>query len=241
MFGIIGNPLQQSFSPQYFRKKFEALSLDETYEKFELETIAELPEILLTHSDLQGFNVTIPYKQQIIPFLDELDEVAAKVGAVNCVKITDGKLKGFNTDAIGFEKALTPLLKPHHAKALVLGTGGASKAVAFVLQKLNIPFHFVSRKGRAAVYSYEKLNAEIMAEHLLIINTTPLGMMPDVTAAPAIPYLYITPKHLLYDLIYNPSETKFLQQGKAHGATTKNGYDMLIAQAEAAWTIWQED
>jgi len=238
MFGIIGNPLLQSFSPDFFRKKFATLGIDDTYLKFEIKSIEELKIVLKTHPQLKGLNVTIPYKQKVINLIDELDATAKEIGAVNCIKIEYGKLKGYNTDAIGFLKTLRPLVEPHHTHALILGTGGASKAVAHALQQLNINYQFVSRKLYQDCLTYQQLDANIIQHHSLIINTTPLGMMPDIDAAPPIPYHLLTPKHLLYDLVYNPAESLFLQRGKAQGTATKNGYDMLVAQAEAAWDIW---
>lgn len=238
MYGIIGNPLEQTFSPGYFNHKFEQLGLKETYRKFPLGDISDLTELLRQQPQLKGLNVTIPFKEKIIPFLDELDETAARAGAVNTIRIRDGRLKGFNTDVTGFRNTLLPLLQPQHRAALVLGTGGAAKAVAFVLQQLSIPFRFVSRSPAPEQLSYRELNKTIMQEHRLIINTTPLGMTPAIDAAPELPYEYLDTSHLLYDLIYNPAETLFLQKGAEQGATIKNGYDMLIGQAEAAWAIW---
>ena len=237
-YGIIGYPLTHSFSPAYFKKKFAQLGTDAVYEAFPLAGISELSGLLASHDMLAGLNVTTPYKEAVIPFLHEIDPVAAEIGAVNCVVIKDGWKKGYNTDALGFEQSLNPLLQPQHTYALVLGTGGSSKAVAYTLTQLGIPFRKVSRYRGADVLAYDELTAALMAQYKLIINTTPLGMYPNMDAAPAIPYEQLTDQHLLYDLIYNPEETRFLAQGRAQGAGTKNGFEMLQLQAEASWDIW---
>lgn len=236
MYGIIGYPLSHSFSPGYFREKFRQLGIDATYDAFPLAAITGLPALLEQHAGLQGLNVTIPYKQSVMAYLDELDATAEAVGAVNCIRIRDGKLKGFNTDTIGFANSLKPLLGKEHNHALILGTGGAAKAVVYALQQLGITYKLVSRTG--GDLRYEDLNRELIESHQLIINTTPLGMYPAVDQAPDLPYSLLGPGHLLYDLVYNPEETLFLQRGKAQGAVIKNGYDMLIGQAEAGWAIW---
>ena len=241
MYGIIGYPLLQTFSPGYFNKKFEEEGIHETYQKFPLDSINDLKHVLESHPDLKGLNVTIPYKQAVIALLDELDDTAQQIGAVNTISIKNGKLKGYNTDTIGFINSLKPLLKPQQNKALILGTGGASKAVAYALKSLGISYRFVSRNKEEGQFIYEDLNDEIIKEHKLIINTTPLGMVPQEEEFPKIPYGALTAEHLLYDLIYHPEETVFLQKGKAKGTQIKNGYDMLIGQAEAAWEIWQKD
>jgi shikimate dehydrogenase len=241
MYGIIGYPLLQTFSPGYFNKKFEAEGIHDTYQKFPLDKIDDLNGVLAMHSDLKGLNVTIPYKQEVIALLDELDDTAQQVGAINTIAIKNGKLKGYNTDTIGFINSLKPLIKPQHSKALILGTGGASKAVAYALKKLNISYLFVSRNKKEGQLSYPDLNEAIIRDHKLIINTTPLGMVPQENACPDIPYSFLSAEHLLYDLIYHPEETLFLQKGKERGAGIKNGYEMLIGQAEAAWKIWQQD
>lgn len=240
MYGIIGYPLLQTFSPGYFNKKFEDQGIQDTYEKFPLNKIDDLKQVLKRHPDLKGMNVTIPYKQAVIALLDELDDTAQQIGAVNTISIKNGKLKGYNTDTIGFTNSLKPLLKPQHNKALILGTGGASKAVAYALQQLSIGYHFVSRRKAEDQLSYTDLNKTIIEDHKLIINTTPLGMVPHENAYPDIPYAFLSAEHLLYDLIYHPEETLFLQKGKEYGASIKNGYEMLIGQAEAAWEIWQQ-
>lgn len=238
MYGIIGYPLLTTFSPGYFQEKFRQSGVGETYEKFPLMQIEDFKNILQSHPALKGLNVTIPYKQAVIPFLDALDDTAKQVGAVNTIKIIDRKLIGYNTDTIGFYNSLKPLLEKHHNKALILGTGGASKAVAYALQQLNIPYQFVSRKKDKAQLSYTDLTKDIVRSYKLIINTTPLGMKPFEGMLPEIPYDVVGGQHLLFDLIYSPPETPFLAQGKANGAAIKNGYEMLIGQAEAAWTIW---
>jgi shikimate dehydrogenase len=237
-YGLIGYPLTHSFSPAYFSNKFRQERIDAVYEKYELKDISELGELVRTRPKIQGLNVTIPYKQSIIPFLDELSEDAKAIGAVNCISFKDGKLKGNNTDVIGFEKSLLPLLKSDHQKALVLGTGGSSLAVRYVLDRLNIPYQLVSRTKSPTTITYEEVNEAILKECLILINTTPVGMFPDVENCPSISYAALSPSHLLYDLIYNPAETKFLALGKMQGAYIKNGWEMLQLQADASWHIW---
>jgi len=239
-YGIIGYPLTHSFSPAYFKKKFANLGIDAIYEPFPLPGINEFPGLLMAYPSLAGLNVTTPYKEAVMPFLQEIDPVATEIGAVNCIVIKNGSAKGYNTDAKGFEESLNPLLNHYHTHALVLGTGGSSKAVAYALTQLGIPFQKVSRYKRLGSFSYDELTPEIIAMYKLIINTTPLGMYPHIDAAPAIPYEGIGEHHLLYDLIYNPEETRFLAQGKAQGAVTKNGFEMLQLQAEASWVIWSK-
>jgi len=242
VYGLIGYPLSHSFSKGFFAEKFAREGIrDCMYESFPIPEIGDLPALLAQYSDLQGLNVTIPYKQAVMSYLDELSPAAAQIGAVNCIHFKDGRKIGYNTDAIGFRRSLEPLLQPHHNKALVLGTGGAAKAVQYVLEGLNIPYKLVSRQASADAISYGQLDAATMASHTLIINTTPLGMYPNVSAAPALPYEQLTDKHLLYDLIYNPAVTAFLQQGADRGATIKNGHEMLILQAEASWEIWNNE
>lgn len=235
LYGIIGYPLSHSFSPAYFQEKFKREKINAEYKTFELKNINEFSEWLKQHKNLMGFNVTIPYKQEVIHHLDALSPEAAAIGAVNCVQLKEGILKGYNTDAVGFEKSLLPLLKKHHQKALVLGSGGSSLAVQYVLNKLNIAFTTISRTQNT---TYEMMNEKMMQEHLLIINTTPLGMYPKVSEKPMIPYAALTARHLLYDLIYNPEETQFLMLGKQQGATLKNGFEMLQIQADESWKIW---
>lgn len=240
-YGLIGYPLSHSFSKGFFTRKFEEEHIAGCqYETFPIPAITELPALLDQHPDLCGLNVTIPYKEQVIPYLDELSDAAANIGAVNCIRLKDGKKKGFNTDVIGFRNSLQPLLQPHHNRALVLGTGGAAKAVMYALQEMNIPYIVASRTPGNGAVAYSSLDQATMEAHTLIVNTTPLGMYPNVDACPDIPYAFITSRHLLYDLVYNPAETLFLQKGAAQGAIVKNGHEMLILQAEASWDIWNE-
>jgi len=239
-YGLIGYPLTHSFSPAYFANKFRQEGVDAVYEKYELSNIEDFHKLIRTKPEITGLNVTIPYKQSIIPFLDELSTSAKAIGAVNCIAFKDGKLKGYNTDVIGFEESLLPVLRPQHQKALVLGTGGSSLAVRYVLERLNIPYRLVSRNKNASTITYNELDEAVLKEYLVIINTTPVGMFPDVENCPAIPYAAISPAHLLYDLIYNPAETKFLALGKMQGAYIRNGWEMLQLQAEASWQIWTE-
>lgn len=241
LFGLLGYPLTHSFSQKYFTEKFINIGLqDAAYENFSIPDIQELTSILRSKKELEGFNITIPYKKAVIDFLDELTDPVKKMGACNCVKIVDGKLMGYNTDTVGFQQSLEPYLKPHHQRALILGTGGASAAVEYVFQALNIPYQFVSRTASAGALGYGDLTKEIMDSHHLIINTTPLGMYPNVDASPDIPYQLLTPQHHLFDLVYNPAETKFLFLGKLQGASTQNGHEMLFLQAEESWRIWNE-
>ena len=238
-YGLIGYPLEHSFSKNYFTKKFENEGLtDASFELFPIENIDVFPDLLYNNSTLRGLAVTIPYKQQVIKYLDELDPVATEIDAVNCIEFKFGKLIGHNTDAVGFEKSLHPILKPHHTKALVLGTGGASKSVMFVLKKLGIDFVNVSRHEVMGNITYGELNEEYIHDHNLIINCSPLGMYPNIDTYPSIPYEYLNANHLLYDLVYNPEKTLFLELGKDRGATVKNGYEMLILQGEENWKIW---
>ena len=244
-YGLIGFPLTHSFSKRYFTEKFEAESIDSTYDNFEIDNISKFPEIIKNNPELIGLNVTIPYKEQVIPFLDDLNESAKEIGAVNTVKIIrNGSgvyLKGFNTDTFGFETSLKPLLKTHHKKALILGTGGASKALKYVLNNLGIDFVSASiEELKENEIRYEEIDKEMMKERLLIINATPLGTYPKVETYPNIPYLYLTEKHLLFDLVYNPEISAFLRKGIDMGATTKNGYEMLLLQAKKSYEIWNE-
>jgi shikimate dehydrogenase len=244
-FGLIGYPLSHSFSKKYFTEKFvrEGISGCQ-YELFPIESVDLVVDLQQENSQLEGLNVTIPYKVSVIPFLDELEEAAAFIGAVNCISITrkDGQpfLKGYNTDAYGFEASLKPLLAPHHQKALIFGNGGAAKAVKYVLQKLGIPFLVVTRTETAASIGYEEVTEEILREYTVLINTTPLGMAPNVNSFPAIPYHFLDHRHLAYDLVYNPEETQFLKLSEEGGAVTKNGMEMLELQAERSWTIWNQ-
>lgn len=242
LFGLIGYPLSHSFSKKYFTEKFSKENIPGChYELFPLEDIGHFPELVRTHPDLAGLNVTIPYKQLVIPYLDELDQAAAAVGAVNTISVINGKLKGYNTDVYGFELSLRHLLssgKNRPDKALVLGSGGAAQAVTFVLRKLNIDYKTVSRSSDKGNFTYNDLNDKIIGEHLLIINTTPLGMSPNINNLPLIPYPSLGPEHFLFDLVYNPAVTAFLEKGKIAGAATSNGLEMLYLQAEKAWDIW---
>ncbi|TDS13330.1 shikimate dehydrogenase [Maribacter caenipelagi] len=238
-YGLIGKDISYSFSRGYFKKKFEDMGLDNcSYQNFDLQAISEFPTIFKNTENLQGLNITIPYKEEVMAFLDDIDIAANKIGAVNTIKITKNGLVGFNTDAYGFEKSIEPYLKEHHRKALILGTGGASKAVAFVLEELDIAFSFVSRSGKNNGFTYHDLTDDIIAEHTLIINCSPVGTFPKIEEKPAIPYSKIGKEHLLFDLIYNPEETTFLSAGKAKGATISNGHKMLEFQAEKSWEIW---
>ncbi len=240
-YGLIGRPLAHSFSKKYFTKKFATENIDAQYELYELEDI-QLFEELINKENLCGLNVTIPYKELIIPYLDEVDEVAAKIGAVNVIKFIREnetlKLKGFNSDAVGFENSIKPFLKSYHKKALILGTGGASKAIEFILGKLGIEVKFVSRSVSENKLIYSDLDGNILSEYLLVVNATPLGTFPNVNTCPDIPYEFLTERHLLFDVVYNPVETLFMKKGKERGATVLNGEEMLIGQAEEAWRIW---
>lgn len=211
---------------------------DCAYENFPIISIEKFPSILQNYPQLKGLNVTIPYKEQVIPFLDEASETVKAIQACNCIKIHNGKLSGHNTDAIAFEKTLQKELRPHHNRALILGTGGSAKAVEFVLKKLKIAYRNVSRNASGENLSYDQVTPALIEEYNLIINTTPLGMFPDISMLPRIPYDVLTPNHFLFDLIYNPEKTLFLQRGQEKGATIKNGLEMLIIQAEESWRIW---
>ncbi len=238
-FGLIGKNIGYSFSKKFFSEKFERENLPHCYENFDINSIDSIQEIISENIDLKGLNITIPYKESIIPYLDFVDETAKKIGAVNTIKISENKkLTGFNTDFYGFQKALEKFLPLPQKKALILGTGGASKAIAYALEMLGFGFKFVSRKENLHTISYEILNKSTIENHLLIVNCTPLGTFPNIHEYPAIPYEFVSEKHLLFDLIYNPSETEFLKLGKIRGAKTSNGLKMLELQAEKAWEIW---
>lgn len=237
-YGLIGYPLSHSFSQRYFAEKFAKEGIRNCiYENFPLQDIGEL-DTLLKQENLFGLNVTIPYKKQVLPFLHEMTYGVAEMGACNCIAIRDGVLTGHNTDVAGFQRSLMPFLHSYHDKALILGTGGASAAVEFVLKQLHVSCQYVSRNAGNGAISYTALSPQIMDSHLLIVNTTPLGMYPDTDACPDIPYELLTPRHHLFDLIYNPAETLFLAKGKAQGATVQNGQEMLELQAEESWKIW---
>ena len=242
-FGLLGKNISYSFSRGYFTEKFEKLKLNKyKYLNFDIQQIKDFPSIIGEEKNLRGINVTIPYKEEIIPFLDKLDETAKNIGAVNTIKFTKrGNLKGYNSDVVGFENSIKPLLKRHHKRALILGTGGASKAIAFALNKNSIKFKFVSRnpEGKKEI-SYYSLSEETLLKYTVIINCTPLGTFPEIEKCPDIPYQFITDAHLLYDLIYNPEVSTFLSKGKEKGAIIKNGFEMLQLQAEESWRIWNE-
>jgi len=241
-YGLIGYPLRHSFSIGYFNEKFRAEGIDAEYVNFEIPNISEFTGIVVENPTLAGLNVTIPYKEQVIPYLHELDKETAEIGAVNVIKIVrkKGKIRliGYNSDIIGFTQSIEPLLQPHHKKALLLGTGGASKAVFYGLRRLGIGSTFVSRTQEKNTITYQDLTPEIIKEHTIIVNCTPVGMYPHVDECPNIPYEEITSDHLLYDLLYNPNVTLFMRKGQAQGAVTKNGLEMLLLQAFAAWDIW---
>lgn len=243
-FGLIGYPLGHSFSPGYFTDKFKKEGIDAIYDGYAIPEAAELIDLLTNDELLVGLNVTIPHKQAVMPLLNELDDTAAKIGAVNVIKVkrVDGKLhlKGFNSDCIGFERSFEKLLKPNHTKALVLGTGGAAKAVYYTLDKLGIKFKKVSRQGGDGKLSYDELKSLDLNDFPVIINCTPLGMAPNIDVAPDLNYDQLTEANYLYDLVYNPMETLFLKRGKERGATICNGIEMLHLQAEAGWEIWND-
>jgi shikimate dehydrogenase len=239
LFGLIGFPLTHSFSKKFFDEKFRKDNLhDCRYENFQLSSIEEFPRLLKDHPELEGLNVTIPYKESVLQFLDEANELVRQISASNCIKIIDGRVTGYNTDAIGFERSLLKRLQAHHTNALVLGTGGAAKAIEFVLKKLNIRYKKVSRNPKPGDLSYDQLTSSIVDSHELIINTTPVGMFPKLDQAPAIPYDAITGRHFLFDLTYNPEMTLFLRRGEEKGALIQNGYELLVYQAQESWKIW---
>jgi shikimate dehydrogenase len=242
-FGLIGRTLSHSFSQTYFTQKFYSLELaDHRYDLFELATIGELPGLVAAHPHLVGLNVTVPYKEQVVPYLDRLAPSASRVGAVNVIDCTDGSLVGHNTDYIGFRDSLRTFcpLRGDDARALILGNGGAAKAVEVALSDLNIPYFNVTRHPLGPGLTYDDLTPEILAAHPLIINTTPVGTFPFADECPRLPYQGLTEQHYLYDLVYNPMETLFMQKGKEAGAQVKNGFEMLCLQAEAAWEIWNK-
>lgn len=245
IYGLIGYPLTHSFSRNFFNKKFEAEGINARYMNFELPDIGDLMEVVSEYPSLSGLNVTIPYKEQVLPYLDEIDDDAARIGAVNVVKFIRGKggdlkFKGYNSDIIGFSDSIAPLLDQKRRKALVLGTGGASKAVVRGLENLGVQSTLVSRTPREGVITYADITPGIMADHLVIVNTTPLGMYPLVDESPDIPYDCLTKEHLCYDLLYNPDVTLFMAKAAERGAETKNGLEMLLLQAFASWNIWND-
>lgn len=248
VFGLLGYPLGHSFSRAFFTDKFTREGIRAEYLYFEIPVIGQLPQILAEHQNLSGFNVTIPYKQAVIPYLDELSDEARAIGAVNVVKVVRSAeraiLTGYNSDVIGFTQSIRPLLQPHHKRALVLGTGGASKAICHGLEKLGIEWRYVSRHrsltggdGRES-FTYSDITPALLADYTVIVNCTPLGMFPNTDAAPTIPYAALSPRHLLYDLVYNPEVTEFMRQGRRFGAIVKNGLEMLHLQALASWDFW---
>lgn len=242
-FGLIGFPLGHSFSKKFFTEKFENEQIAARYDLYELDDISKFSS-LVQDVELSGLNVTIPYKEKVIPFLHELDETAQKIGAVNVIKFMrrDGNLllKGYNSDAIGFENSLKPYLQTHHTKALILGTGGASKAIDYVLNKLGVETTFVSRRAQAGMLTYADLNEQIICENTIIVNASPVGTFPHSDECPDIPYQYLSDKHLLFDVVYNPAETLFLKKGRDCGSVGLNGEAMLVGQAIAAWEIWNK-
>jgi shikimate dehydrogenase len=238
-FGLIGYPLGHSFSKKYFEEKFAKENLQHcVFDLFPIKEIGAFRNLIAEQQNFVGLAVTIPYKETVIPFLDDITDSAKEIGAVNCIQFKNGKTIGYNTDVIGFEKSLLPLLQPQHTKALILGTGGASKAVQYVLKNMGIDFLLVSRTKTNNTITYKDISEEVLKNHSLIINTTPLGMSPKEEGFADIPYQFLTPKHLLYDLIYKPEKTLFLQKGEQQGCIIKNGFDMLALQAEENWKIW---
>lgn len=238
-YGLVGKNIDYSFSRTYFTEKFKRENIAANYRNFDLEDISQFPQILEKNPNISGLNVTIPYKQAVIPFLDKLSADAEKIGAVNTIKIEkDRSLTGHNTDFTGFRESLQELLKEHHRKALILGTGGASKAVAYALEDLGIQYKFVSRKAGNDRLDYAAIDQRLLQEFSIIVNCTPLGTFPDIEKHPPLPFQYINSDHLVYDLIYNPESTKLMDLARKQGASVSNGLKMLVLQAEAAWRIW---
>ncbi len=244
-YGLIGYPLGHSFSITYFNEKFENENIDARYVNYEIPDIEELPEILASFPELKGLNVTIPYKQKVIDYLDDLSPEAKAIGAVNVIKVTHKGnkpvLKGYNSDVIGFTRSIEPMLENCHKKALILGTGGASKAIDYGLKSLGLDTLFVSRTKKPGCITYEEVTPDIVREYNVIVNCTPLGMYPNVDLCPNLPYEAMDSHTILYDLLYNPDETLFMKRGAAHGADTKNGLEMLLLQAFASWEIWNKE
>ena len=238
-YGLIGYPLGHSFSRKFFTEKFEKEGIDAQYLNFEIPSIEEFPEIIKNNPELRGLNVTIPYKQQVMQYLHNISEEASAIGAVNVVRVRDGHLTGFNSDVIGFVNSIRPLLKPHHKKALILGTGGASKAIHYGLEKkLGMETLFVSRTARDGMITYDDITPETLQAYHVIVNCSPVGMYPHVDECPALPYEAMNENNLLYDLVYNPLKTLFMKKGAEQGATVKNGLEMLHLQAIASWKFW---
>ena len=239
-YGIIGFPLGHSFSRAFFTEKFQKEHIDAEYVNFEIPSVHLLPEIVRSNPHLRGLNVTLPYKEAVIPMLDSMSDEAREIGAVNVIQVREGRLKGFNSDIIGFMGSLRPLLKPWHQHALVLGTGGASRAIRVGLERLGLDWTYVSRTAAEGRLTYSALTPEVMEHYQVIVNCSPVGMFPKVDACPDIPYHLLSSRHLLYDLVYNPEETLFLKRGAQQGATIKNGLEMLHLQALASWEFWNE-
>lgn len=251
-YGLIGHPLGHSFSRKFFTEKFREEGLDAVYHNFDLSDVSMLRDVVMTHPDLEGLNCTIPYKESVLPLLDEVSEGALRIGAVNVIKILRGdscvsklcgkgvRLVGYNSDVVGFAESISPCLAPCHKHALILGTGGAAKAVRVGLEELGLECRFVSRRGGEDCFAYEDIAPELLSRYLVVVNCTPVGMYPHVDEAPPLPYDALSERHLLYDLIYNPSETLFLKKGAAAGAITKNGLEMLERQALASWEFWTQ-
>lgn len=243
-YGLIGYPLGHSFSIGYFNEKFQNENIDACYCNYEIPSIANLPEVLASNPELKGLNVTIPYKEQVIPYLDEISPNAKAIGAVNVIRIRHkGRktiLKGYNSDVIGFTKSIEPLLETFHRRALILGTGGASKAIDVGLRSLGLETKFVSRQQHPGMFTYNDITPTVLHHYHVIVNCTPLGMYPHADSCPPLPYEALSVHHLLYDLIYNPDETLFIKKGAEHGATVKNGIEMLLLQAFASWSFWHE-
>lgn len=244
-YGLIGYPLGHSFSKNFFNDKFEAELINAKYINFEIPTIDEFPEVIEANPELRGLNVTIPYKQKVMSFLDEISPEARAIGAVNVIKVEhigkETKLTGYNSDVIGFVRSIEPFIQPHHKKALILGTGGASKAIYYGLtEKLGMETVFVSRYERPGCVTYDNIDAAAIQEYEVIVNCTPCGMYPHTEECPKLPYEAMTSKNLLYDLVYNPDETFFMKKGQQHGAVVKNGLEMLILQANASWEFWND-
>ncbi|POS01091.1 shikimate dehydrogenase [Flavobacterium croceum DSM 17960] len=243
VFGLIGKNIEYSFSKKYFTEKFsKEFFTDFEYQNFDIESIDLFPQVLKNNPNLKGLNVTIPYKEAIIHYLDSISKRATAIEAVNVIRfMPDGSLKGYNSDYYGFKKSIEPLLQPHHKRALILGTGGSAKAIAYALEELDILYTFVSREPKEHTIDYNRINITTFENYQIIINCTPVGTFPNTKEFPPIPYEYFTEKHIAFDLIYNPEETQFLKKAKKKGAITKNGLDMLVFQAEKAWSIWNKD
>ncbi len=238
-FGLIGQSLSHSFSKKYFTARFgKEGRTDCRYDNYELQSINGITALLNDHPSLEGLNVTLPYKGSVLSFLDERTAIVTSIGACNCIKIRNGRLTGYNTDAEAFRSSLESWLEPHHCNALVLGSGGASMAVQWALKEMSIDFRVVSRRPKLNEWGYEDIGREVIQDFQIIINTTPLGMFPDVSDSPSIDYGYLTDRHFLFDLVYNPAKTKFLEEGEKRGAKIVNGYEMLVRQAEESWRIW---